>query len=187
MDFKFDFDELKNNLILGIKESFRNIKEESEDIYCYSLIINSEISCIGTAANTVEYFEDNIDEKDERMYYKFCEQEWEFYNETNKYLDTVQYQINKFMDENKDLISNNDTCYYTEFFEEFREKVFDICIESLYEVKSSKFFNKFFNNKGFINFMIPEYLSQEASIEIFSKLNDGDIVKEYTENIEEFL
>lgn len=189
MEFKFDFTKLKSNLVLGIKDSFKDIEEENENIYCYSLIIHSDISCIGAAANTVEYFEDNIDEEDERMYYKFCEQDWEIYNETNEYLDEAQEQIKKFVDENDDLITDKDTCYYTDFFEEFREKIFDICIEALYEVKSSSFFDKFLRDESgrFINFMIPEYLDHEESIKIFSKLNSGDIVKEYINNVDEFI
>lgn len=187
MEFKFDFDKLKNNLILGIKDSFKDIQEENKNIYCYSLIIDSDISCIGIAANTVEYFEDNIDEEDERMYYKFCEQDWKIYNDTNEHLDEAQEQIKNFVDENDNLIADKDTCYYTEFFEEFRQKVFDICIEALYEVKCSNFFDGFLKEGRFINFMIPEYLGQEESIKIFSRLNSGDIAKEYIDNVDEFI
>lgn len=187
MEIKFDFDKLKSNLISGIKKSFKSIQQKNEDIYCYSLVVDSDLLCIGAAANTLEYLEDNIEDENERMYYKFCEQDWKIYNETNDYLDKVQDEIKKFINENNNLICDDNSCYYTDFFENFREKVFDICVEGLYEVKSSNIFDELFNEGGFINFMIPEYLSQEASIDIFSKLNSGDIVKEYIDNIEEFI
>ena len=181
------FIKFKKNIILGIKKSFESIKEDNDHIYCYSLVVSSELSCIGAAANTIDYLNENIDEEDEIMYYKFCEQEWEFYNETNEYLDSAKEQINKFIKENESLISNKDTCYYSEFFEEFREKIFDTCVRALYEVKDSSFFDSFSEDGGFINFMIPEYLGQEESVEIFKKLNKDNVVKEYTENIDEFI
>ena len=80
MDFKFDFDKIKSNVVLGIKKSFKNIEEENNDIYCY-LVVSSDLSYIGAAANTIDYLKENIDDEDETIYYKFCEQEWEFYNE----------------------------------------------------------------------------------------------------------
>ena len=81
MDFKFDIIKFKKNIILGIKKSFESIKEDNDHIYCYSLVVSSELSCIGAAANTIDYLKENIDDEDETIYYKFCEQEWEFYNE----------------------------------------------------------------------------------------------------------
>lgn len=190
MDFKFNFINFKSKLILGIKKSFKTIQEENENVYSYSLIINSDLSSIGVAANTVEYLEDNIDDEDNEMYYKFCEQEWKIYNETNEYLNEVQELLNKFISENDSLLSentNNSYYTYTKFFEDFRERIFEFCIESLYEVKLSNFLDEFLKGENFINFMIPEYLSQEYSIEIFEKLNSGSIVVEYVDNIEEFL
>lgn len=65
MNSKFDFFKLKSNLIKGIKESFENIYEKYDNIYCYSLIVSSDLSCIGVAANTVEYLKDNIDDEDD--------------------------------------------------------------------------------------------------------------------------
>lgn len=35
--------------------------------------------------------------------------------------------------------------------------------------------------------MVSEYLDEEDSIEIFSKLNSGIVVKEYKEHIEDFM
>lgn len=190
MNCNFEFNNFKNNLILGIKESFKTIQEKNENVYSYSLIVSSDLSYIGVAANTVEYLEDNIDDEDDEMYYKFCEQEWEIYNETNEYLNQAKELLNKFISNNHSILSantNNGYYAYTKIFEDFRERVFDVCIEALYEVKLSNTFNDFFNNGKFINFMIPEYLDQEYSIEIFKKLNSGSIVTEYVDNIEEFL
>lgn len=190
MNCNFDFINFKSNLILGIKESFKTIQEKNKNVYSYSLTVSSDLSCIGIAANTVEYLEDNIDDEDDEMYYKFCEQEWKIYNETNEYLNESQELLNKFISKNDSILSantNNGYYAYTKTFEDFRERVFDFCIEALYEVKSSDFFENFLNNGKFINFMIPEYLDQEYSIEIFKKLNSGSIVTEYVDNIEEFL
>lgn len=35
--------------------------------------------------------------------------------------------------------------------------------------------------------MVPEYLDEDYSIEVFSKLNDGIVVKEYKEHIGDFM
>lgn len=183
---QFDFDELKKTLILGIKESFGYILNENNKVYSYSLTVSSDLSSIGASANTIEFWNDSIEEDDERMYYKFCEQDWLIYNETNEHFQCAKNQIDEFLEKNKDKLVNN-SFYYTDFFEEYRESVFNMCQEALYELKKSGFFDGFLYKGGFINFMIPEYLSQDSSIEIFTKLNIGDIIQEYIDNIEEFI
>ena len=184
---QFDFNVLKKNLILGIRESFSYILNENNEVYCYCLTVSSDLSSIGASAKTIVFWNDSIEEDDERMYYKFCEQDWLIYNETNEYFKCAKNQIDEFLEKNKEKLVNNNSFYYTDFFEEYRENVFNICQEALYELKKDGFFDIFLNKGGFINFMIPEYLSQDSSIEIFRKLNIGDIIQEYIDNIEEFI
>lgn len=184
----FNFDLLKSKIISGIKESVKGISnnEKDETIYAYSLLISSNDLYIGVCANTKEYLEENIENEEDRAYYKYCEQEWKIYNETNEYFEETEEIIKKYLKENSSLISDKNSIY-TDFFEDFREKVLSTGVDALIETKEINEFKKIQRVGGFINFMVPEYLDQEESIDIFTRLNNGETVEEYKNNIEEFL
>lgn len=189
MQLEFNFQKFKEEVIAAVKKAFLEIVEEykGSTVYAFSLICDSAARFIGAAANTKESLEEQIEGEEDRYYYKFCEQEWEICDAADDEFQKLRNMLVEFQENNEYEISDSETCIYTEFFEEYREKVFNICVQALIEIKNEGFFQNKCNEDVFINFMVPEYLDEEDSIEIFGKINSGKIVKEYKEHIEDFM
>ncbi|MCH5138455.1 DUF4303 domain-containing protein [Clostridiaceae bacterium UIB06] len=189
MESEFNFQKFKEKVILAVKKAFLEIMEEYKDstVYGFSLTCDSSARSIGVVANTKEALEEQIEDEEDRYYYKFCEQEWEIWDAADDEFQELRDTLAQFQENNEDKISDSETCIYTEFFEEFREKVFDTCVQALIEIKNGGFFQDKCKESVFINFMVSEYLDQDYSIEVFSKLNSGMVVKEYKDHIEDFM
>lgn len=189
MQSEFNFQKFKEEAIAAVKKAFLEIMKEYKDstVYAFSLTCDSAARSIGVVANTKELLEEQIEDEEDRYYYKFCEKEWEIWDAADDEFQKLRNMLVEFQENNEDEISDWETCIYTKFFEEFREKIFDTCVQALIEIKNEGFFQNKCNEDVFINFMVPEYLDEEDSIEIFSKLNSGMIVKEYKEHIEDFV
>ncbi len=188
MQQEFNFEKFKEEVILATKKAFLEIMDEYKDstVYAFSLTCDSAVRSIGVVANTKEALEKEIDNEEDRYYYKFCEQEWEIWDAADNEFQEIRNSLLEFQENNKDKISDSESIY-TEFFDEFREKIFDICVQALIEIKDEGFFQDKCKENIIINFMIPEYLDEDYSIEVFSKLNSGIVVKEYKEHIEDFM
>jgi hypothetical protein len=188
MKSEFNFEKFKEEVILATKKAFLEIMEEYKDftVYAFSLTSHSAAESIGVVANTKEALEEQIEDEEDRYYYKFCEQEWEIWNGADDEFQEIRNSLLEFEENNKDKISDSESIY-TEFFDEFREKVFDTCVQALIEIKDEGFFKDNCKENIIINFMVPEYLDEDYSIEVFSKLNSGKVVEEYREHIEDFM
>lgn len=189
MQSEFNFQKFKEEVILATKKAFLEIMDEYKDstVYAFSLTCDSSVRSMGVVANTKEALEEQIEDEEDRYYYKFCEQEWEIWDAADNEFQEIRNTLVEFQENNKDKISDSETCIYTEFFDEFREKIFDTCVQALIEIKEEKFFEDKCKESIVINFMVPEYLDEDYSIEVFSKLNNGIVVEEYKEHIEDFM
>lgn len=189
MKSEFNFEKFKEKVILAIKKAFLEIMDKYEDstVYGFTLTCDSSARSIGVVANTKEALEEQIEDEEDRYYYKFCEQEWEIWDAADDEFQELSDILVEFQENNEDKISDSKTCIYTEFFEEFREKVFDTCVQSLIEIKDEGFFQDKCKESVFINFMVSEYLNEDYSIEVFSRLNSGAVVKEYKDHIEDIM
>ncbi|MBU3104295.1 DUF4303 domain-containing protein [Clostridium gasigenes] len=189
MQSKFNFQKFKEEVILATKKAFLEIMDEYEDstVNAFSLTCDSAVSSIGVVANTKEALEEKIEDEEDRYYYKFCEQEWEIWNGADNEFKEIGNDLVEFQKNNKNKMSDAETCIYTDFFNEFRENIFDICVQALMEIKDENFFEDNCKESIIINFMVSEYLDEDYSIEVFSKLNNGIVVEEYKQNIESFM
>lgn len=189
MKSEFNFQKFKEKVILAIKKAFLEVMDEYKEstVYAFSLTCDSYARSIGVVANTKEALEEQIEDEEDRYYYKFCEQEWEIWDAADDEFQEIRNTLVEFQENNKDKISDSETCIYTEFFDEFREKIFDICVQALIEIKDENFFKDKCKESIIINFMVPEYLDEDYSIEVFSKLNSEMIVEEYKQHIEDFM
>lgn len=189
MQSEFNYEKFKGKLVLVIKKAFLEIMDEYQNstVYAFSLTCDSAVRSIGVVANTKEALDGKIEDEEDRYYYKFCEQEWEIWDAADNEFQEIRNTLVEFQENNKDKISDSKTFIYTEFFNEFRDKIFDICIQALKELKGEKFFEEKCKEDIMINFMVPEYLDEDYSMEIFSQLNNGIVVEEYKEHIEDFM
>ncbi|WP_252225846.1 DUF4303 domain-containing protein [Clostridium sp. ZBS2] len=186
----FDFNEFKQNIILATKSAFLEIvKTNKEDtVYAFSLNCSADVRSIGIIANTKSALNDIVDGSDNDFwYYRFCPEEWKIWNGADDKFYRIGNKLKAFQEDNKDRISDSETNVYTYFFQEFREKIFDVCIDALLELKEEEFFANNSKEGIELNFWVSEFLDEEESIDIFSKLNDKNTVDEYKEHIEEIL
>ena len=170
----------------GIMKSFIDIivDYKDEEVYIISLILDRANCMLGISANTKEYLEEQLKKDDDRWYYTFCEDEWEICNIGNEDFEKAQNLL-------KEYISKKDTeeqkYIFTDEFDDFIEIIMEACVDELEEVVKEKYFDRLYDHKLIVNFMMPENLDNDESIEIFSRLNKGKIVKIYKDNIEDFM
>ncbi|WP_315078899.1 DUF4303 domain-containing protein [uncultured Clostridium sp.] len=186
----FDFKKFKEELILATKNAFLEIIKANKEgiIYAFSLNCSSDVKSIGIIANTKYKLNTIVGESENDFwYYKFCPEEWEIWNGADDEFCRIGNILKAFQEDNKNRISDSETNVYTYFFQEFREKIFDVCIDALLELKEEEFFVNNSKESIELNFWVSEFLDEEESIDIFSKLNNGKIVEEYKEHIAEIL
>ena len=187
---KFDFIKFKESIILAIKKIFLQIVQENKDdiIYSFSLFCLPDIKLIGIMANTKKNLQELLDgSNDIFWYYRLCPEEWGICYSVHNEFKEINNMLEAFQKENSDKIKDYETNVYTIFFREFRKKIFNVCIESLLELKYEGFFNSNSQENIELNFWVIEFLDEEYSINIFSKLNNGEIVDKYKKHIEEIL
>lgn len=68
-----------------------------------------------------------------------------------------------------------------------REEIFDKCISVMQELRKELFFKSIYNPNILLNFYVREYFTKEEAIDIIKRLNELEYIREYIENIEEFV
>lgn len=186
MKIEFNNKLFKKYVKKGIMKSFIDIMIDYKDdeVYIISLILDRANCMLGISANTKEYLEEQLKKDDDRWYYTFCEDEWEICNIGNEDFEKAQNLIKEYISE-KD--TEEQKYIFTDEFYDFIEILMEACVDVLEEVVKEKYFERLYDHKLIFNFMMPESLESDESIEIFSRLNKGKIVKIYKDNIEDFM
>lgn len=186
----FDFIKFKESTILAIRKVFLQIIRENkrDSVYSFSLFFSPDVKLIGIMSNTKKNLYGILDGcNDNFWYYRFCPEEWAIWS--NQYVEfkEVNTMLKRFQKENSDKIRDLETNMYTSFFIDFRKKIFKTCIDALSDLKEEDFFNNSSKENIELNFWVTEFLDEQSSINIFSKLNQGELVQEYKKHIEEIL
>lgn len=91
--------------------------------------------------------------------------------------------MRKYIDDNCNIFTNQETYTYKEAFDEHCDKIIACCQNALIRFRQS--INK--NHQDILlTFNIREYLDGEERIRVFEKINSEIALKEYTEHVEDF-
>lgn len=177
----FDYEKFENDVLEQITDVFNMWMEENDDIYIISLDCTREMDSIGAVANTMQYLEEQAEgDSEDYWYYKYCEEEWDLFEN----FETVSADMGKYIDDNSDIFTDSETYEYLEPFDRHCDKIIECCTNVLVRFRQSMGES---HSNILLALNIREYLDGEERIEIFEKVNSREALKEYSENIEEFV
>ncbi|MDR1701371.1 MAG: DUF4303 domain-containing protein [Sporomusaceae bacterium] len=133
----FDFTAIKEPLKQAAQESFRQIIKAygQEDIISFGLYVDSESTMVADAANIKAHLEKHIAEfPSEKDYYTYSTNEW-FYEGT-------PFALHLFEPICRELSIHSSALGTENKINRFRNKLIDLCVEVLAELKADGFFAK---------------------------------------------
>ena len=118
----FDYEKLEKNLLEAVTEYAASQLDQKDDMYIMSIEYFPEFTTfIAIRANTYSYLKEQVDEDDESYtYYKYCEEEWDLYEDVKEISSALQAEYNEMEEK-----YNDDA--FEEAQEKHAEKVIDIC------------------------------------------------------------
>ena len=168
----FDYEKLEKNLLEAVEEYAASQLDQNDDMYIMSIEYFPEFTTfIAIRTNTYSYLKEQVDEDDESYtYYKYCEEEWDLYEDVKEISSALQAEYNEMEEK-----YNDDA--FEEAQEKHAEKVIDICMNVMKKFKETDTFKKF--KKLYLNVYLREYFDEEEILRIFAELNGDDCIEEY--------
>ena len=169
----FNYEKLEKDLLAAIEKYAKSQLDKKEDIYIMSVEYYPDFTTFVTVrGNTYSYLSEQVEEEDEEYtYYKYCEEEWDLW-EDMKEISAVLQEEYKEMEEK----------YGDEFYELQREhatKIIAVCRNAMKEFKETDVYREF--PKLYLNVYVREYFSREETLEIFRELNGEEAIEEYSD------
>ena len=172
--------EQKDRIIDLFKESAKACFEalpsyyDGERIYIVSLECEESLSKVFLYVNTLENLQESLEDadddmKDEICYYKYCEDEWNVFDESPEYFASVGKYIK---DEG---IQNSDDSVWYKFI-----------VEAVSKLRKEKFFETVGLGDILITIYGHDTYSQEEFVKLFKKMNQGKDVEEFIDNMDDF-
>ncbi|MBR4084870.1 MAG: ankyrin repeat domain-containing protein [Lachnospiraceae bacterium] len=160
----------------GAKACFEALPSyyEGEKIYIVSLECEESLSKVYLYVNTVENLQESLenaddDMKDEICYYKYCEDEWNVFDESPEYFAGVGKYI-----KDEGIQNSDDSVWYK------------LIVEAINKLRKEKFFETVGLGEILITIYEHDTYSQEEFIKLFKKMNQGKAVDEFIDNMDDF-
>ncbi len=146
----FDYEKLEKNLLEAVEEYAASQLDQNDDMYIMSIEYFPEFTTfIAIRTNTYSYLKEQVDEDDESYtYYKYCEEEWDLYEDVKEISSALQAEYNEMEEK-----YNDDA--FEEAQEKHAEKVIDICRNVMKKFKETDTYRKF--KKLYLNVYRREY------------------------------
>ncbi len=177
----FNYEKFENDIVQSMQIILERWIKENNDLYIFSLDCVGQMDSIGAIANTFHYLKEQTEQDSEDyLYYKYCEEEWDLFHT----FEDISVDMCKELEDNSDIFINSETHKYSDVFEEHRCKIIECCGNAL--IRFRKILN--LNHPHILlTLNIREYLDGEDRMEIFDKINNQNMVKEYFEYMTEFV
>ena len=98
----FDYEKLEKNLLEAVEEYAASQLDQNDDMYIMSIEYFPEFTTfIAIRTNTYSYLKEQVDEDDESYtYYKYCEEEWDLYEDVKEISSALQAEYNEMEEGN---------------------------------------------------------------------------------------
>ena len=170
MKSDFNFEELKTKIESATKNSFKeNIKKYGTDICSFSLTSDDGAMTVIPYTNTKSHLEKKqLEDPKYKEYYEFETCEWYTSDGAN-----IEFNaICKMISEEIDKVELD--------FENFRNKLFETCIQVLEKLQNENFFLKELGHDLLIKFSISDTTEPKKNlIEWTKRLNNGELGNRY--------
>ena len=137
----FNFATIKEPLKQAVQESFRCVVNEhgSEEIISYGLYVDDEGSIVADAANTKAHLEGLLAKRPaERDYFTYSTSEWCY--------EGMDYALHLFEPICRELSVHSRALGSDDKIRRFRDKLIDLCVEILAELKTEGYFLNEYNS-----------------------------------------
>lgn len=170
----FNYEKFEKDLLAAVEEYTKSQLDIKDDMYIMSIEYFPEFTTfIAIRANTYSFLEEQAEETDEEYtYYKYCEEEWDLYEDLKDISSVLQAEYNE-MEEKYD---NKE---FNELQDKHALKIIDVCKNVMKKFKETDTYKEF--TKLYLNVYIREYFDNEETVKIFEELNDKDNIEEYSE------
>ena len=169
---EFNYEKFENDLFVAVEEYAKSQLSIKDDLYIMSVEYFPDFTTfVAIRANTKSYLKEQVDDKDEYTYYKFCEEEWDLYGDLDEISDDLQAYYNELDEKYDD--------EFDDMQDEHAAKIFDACKSVMKKFKETDTYKEF--PKLYLNVYIREYFSEEEDIETFCELNGEDVREEYSD------
>lgn len=171
---EFDYNYFKEVIFVKVKETLKKYSDRRDDIYAFSIKYEPEFTTfISILANSYSYLNEcakkgSFSQND----YKYCEEEWEIWENIKDLSDDLAYYyelVEKWCGEDDEL--------FEDMYEEHKKRIIDTCINVMLKIKQSEEYSLYSGLN--LNVFVREGMTEDEELEIFSKLNDEQAVKEF--------
>lgn len=168
----FDYGKFEDDLFVAVEEYAKSQLVNKDDVYIMSIEYFPEFTTFVTIrANTYSYLEDQVEDEEDYTYYKYCEEEWDLYEDLESLSGVLQAQYNAMEEEYGD--------EFDRFQEEHATKIIEICKTVMKRFKETDTYKKF--PQLYLNAYVREYFTEEESIQTFCEINGADNIDEYSD------
>lgn len=170
----FDYEKFENNLLVAVEKFAKSQLDNKDDMYIMSIEYFPDFTTfVAIRANTYSYLEEQVDEDDEDYtYYKYCEEEWDLYDDLEEISKVLQAEYNEMEEK-------YDDDEFDDLQDEHATKIIDVCKNVMKRFKETDTYKEF--PTLYLNAYVREYFSEEETIEIFKELNGEDNIEEYSD------
>ncbi len=169
----FDYEKFESGLVLALEDFAKKQLDNKNDFYIMSIEYYPDFTTfVVIRGNTYSYLNEQVEADDEDYtYYKYCEEEWDLYNDLPELSKDLQVEY-----------ANMEELYGDDEFDNLQEehatKIFDACKNAMKRFRETGTFKEF--PKLYLNVYIREYFSNEEIIEIFRELNGDGNIEDYS-------
>lgn len=169
----FDYEKFENGLVLAVENFAKTQLDNKDDVYIMSIEYYPDFTTfVVIRGNTYTYLNEQVEADDEDYtYYKYCEEEWDLYNELPELSKDLQVEY-----------ANMEEQYGDDEFDDLQEehatKIIDVCKNAMKRFRETDTFKEF--PKLYLNVYVREYFSSEEVIEIFRELNGDENIEDYS-------
>lgn len=172
-----NFEILKHQIEAATKKAFLEMFEKHgvDKIYGFALYSDEGAMTVCPSTNTLKHLT-TVDQED-LDYYKYEPAEWKYEMQgADNEFNEISKQLREELDKNDD---------DDDWFSDFQNQLYAICIEVLEKLKNENFFQKIIGKDIFLNFTVSDYEFEKSEVkEIISRLNDNEYKTEYLEWLE---
>ena len=173
----FDYDQFEEDVYAFVEEYIRKWSAEKNDIYGFSIDCSPEYDWVRVIANTETHFQKRLGEVQSKnyFYYRFDEEEWELWGESDKMKDCMDTYIQRLW---KSCGEDDELC--DRLYTEHKQKIQESCIKVLKKIKTSEVYQLI--SGAYLNFYIREEFREEDVKRIFTEINGEGFYPDYINN-----
>ena len=170
----FDYLRFEEDLKKTVEETMRNKLDKKDDVYIMSIQYFPEITTlVRLICNTHSYLNEQADvsKEGEYLYYKYCEEEWEIWDEFDELSKRLQ-DYSEEVDRKFELMEGDDIDEQYEMeYKTHVGKMIEIGKSVAKWFRTTEIFKQYPNL--LVNFYMREFFSSQEDVEIFKEINEG--------------